>query len=71
MRRSGKAFHGKCHNCKEVGHFARDCPNRDKKGGGFDGNQKKKIGSLRCARKDNGSTSEEALISTDQLNNSG
>ena len=67
-----KPFRGICHNCKERGHFARDCPKKVSKDTSQHGNVRSKA-SANCAE-DNDPVPfiyEEALITSDQVNNSG
>lgn len=69
--KNGMVFRGKCHNCKEVGHFARDCPKRNMKSGGNTFHQKEKKNSAWYAQKEDALTNEEkALVATDLLNKS-
>ena len=58
-----KQFQGVCHNCKKKGHFARDCPERYKRGNKQQhGDQNK--GSVHCAEKDEADLDQEALITS-------
>jgi hypothetical protein len=60
-----RVFKGKCHNCQERGHYARDCPKRN----ADSANRKESKGSARGAEKDDGDfiTEDEALFTSDLL----
>ena len=65
-----KVFKGKCHNCQEKGHYARDCPKQKKNT--ENANQKRKNGSLYAAKEDDDLfTEDEALFTSDLVYNSG
>ena len=65
-------FRGKCHNCQEKGHYARNCPKRNMKGNGDGSTRRDGKESARRAEKNSDSIAEdEALFTSDRLNNSG
>ena len=72
--KSTKVFRGRCHCCKEIGHFARDCPVRDvkPKGSSTVFCRKDAKGSAKCAEnQDDDLLNEEALVSSDLPSSSG
>ena len=66
LRISKALFRGKCHNCGEKGHFARDCPKRNMKNGSHGGNGKvtKYNSSARCAENQD---SEDTFVNDEAL----
>ena len=65
-----KVFKGKCHNCQEKVHYARDCPKQKKNT--ENANQERKNGSLYAAKEDDDLfTEDEALLTSDLVYNSG
>ncbi len=67
-----KPFRGTCHNSKEKGNFARDCPKRIPKDNSQRGNVQSNA-SANCAEDNNPVQFiyEEALLTSDQVKSSG
>ena len=62
-------FKGKCHNCQEKGHYARDCPKQKKNTENT--NQKGKNGSHYAAKEDNDLFTEDEAFKSDLVYDSG
>ena len=71
--KSGRKFNGTCHNCKEKGHFVRDCPKRSNNPQ-RDGNQNKgkRLASLAEEKNEESNHNEQvALYTSKDEENSG